>query len=324
MVAALKDISMILAPNRSVIRNGTIADGVSKLILAAVPHDSKLQFSIKGVKNSRDLTDGTLSPFGEPASRKALSVAIANPQKINKQVAVVYTPPDSFNQPTGNHRTIKILISDVKNGSSSTKEKEVSVELYRPPVILVHGLWTNPDETWVKSSIPETNNSFTKKMEQAGFNVKCSNYSTTRPKSEQLAQTAPFLFNVYCADYGTHNAMTFDPYANKTNNGNYGIQSINRTVAGSRLTITITDQLAATQVDVVGHSTGGLLARGYAQQHDYKNENNFMKGYIHRLITIVTPHFGGQLAGILFSNRENWSLLRSQFKNDISPSWMPV
>ena len=31
-----------------------------------------------------------------------------------------------------------------------------------------------------------------------------------------------------------------------------------------------------------------------------------MKGYIHRLITIGTPHFGGQLAGILFSNRENW------------------
>jgi triacylglycerol esterase/lipase EstA (alpha/beta hydrolase family) len=51
---------------------------------------------------------------------------------------------------------------------------------------------------------------------------------------------------------------------------------------------------------------GGIMARGYAQQVDYKNQHNFMKVYIHRLITIGTPHFGGQLAGILYSNRENW------------------
>lgn len=48
------------------------------------------------------------------------------------------------------------------------------------------------------------------------------------------------------------------------------------------------------------------MARGFAQQPDYKNIGNFMKGYIHRLITIGTPHFGGQLAGILYSHCEDW------------------
>lgn len=51
---------------------------------------------------------------------------------------------------------------------------------------------------------------------------------------------------------------------------------------------------------------GGLIARGYIQQPYYKNENNYMKGYIHRLITIGTPHYGAPLSTILhnFSGEE--------------------
>jgi hypothetical protein len=62
--------------------------------------------------------------------------------------------------------------------------------------------------------------------------------------------------------------------------------------------------IAASQVDIIAHSMGGLMARGFTQQSDYKNENNSMKGYIHRLITIGTPHFGAQLAKILYDNRD--------------------
>jgi hypothetical protein len=51
---------------------------------------------------------------------------------------------------------------------------------------------------------------------------------------------------------------------------------------------------------------GGLMARGFAQQADFNGTDNFMKGYIHRLITIGTPHFGGQLAEILYNHRDNW------------------
>jgi hypothetical protein len=51
---------------------------------------------------------------------------------------------------------------------------------------------------------------------------------------------------------------------------------------------------------------GGLMARGYTQQSYYKNENNNMKRYIHRLITIGTPHYGAPLSTILhnFSDDE--------------------
>jgi PGAP1-like protein len=59
-------------------------------------------------------------------------------------------------------------------------------------------------------------------------------------------------------------------------------------------------------VDIIGHSMGGLMARGFIQQPDYKGKKNYMKGSIHRLITIGTPHFGGPLSRFLDDCRDCW------------------
>jgi hypothetical protein len=50
---------------------------------------------------------------------------------------------------------------------------------------------------------------------------------------------------------------------------------------------------------------GGLMARGFVQQSDYKRKENYMKGSIHRLITIGTPHFGGPLSKFLYDHRDD-------------------
>src|ERR1051325_5267139 len=215
-------------------RSGTIADGMSKLILV-VTHGTKLQFSIKNTKGSNNITDGTLSPFvgvhSNTTTKSVLpsSVAIADPQPGNSVVAVVYTPPDFFNQ-TNNlqqHRIVKVLISDPSNPSGNLPLGEVSIELYRPPIILVHGIWTNAYLTWNQSKFAQT-------LVQRGLSVNSSNpavESKAKPTTKAPTSTSSStLSNVYCADYGSHNATTFDPYANRTNNGNYGIQSINRTI----------------------------------------------------------------------------------------------
>jgi hypothetical protein len=54
---------------------------------------------------------------------------------------------------------------------------------------------------------------------------------------------------------------------------------------------------------------GGLMARGFVQQPDYKGKENYMKGSIHRLITIGTPHFGGHLSKFLYEHRDDWYCL---------------
>jgi pimeloyl-ACP methyl ester carboxylesterase len=105
------------------------------------------------------------------------------------------------------------------------------------------------------------------------------------------------------ADYEEHNSKTFDPYDKVF--GNYGINSI-RNAIHDILEAHNYFSIAASQVDIVAHSMGGLMARGFVQQPDYKSKENYMKGSIHRLITIGTPHFGGPLSKYLYEHRDYW------------------
>ena len=255
-------------------RNGTIADGVSKLILV-VNSNNPLKFSINGTKPD-DLRNGTLSCLKESSNvNNNLSSSInASPQSISNGksvVAAVYTPPDSFNQDTGRNRNININVSDLDNPDAITP-LEIPIQLYRPPVVLIHGVWTNSYDTWV------TVNDFTKKLTDNGFN---------------------YIF----ADYKEYNSETFDPYDKIF--GNYGIHST-RSAIHDILGQYHYFSIAASQVDIVAHSMGGLMARGFVQQPDYKGKENYMKGSIHRLITIGTPHCGGDLSKFLYDYRDNW------------------
>ena len=58
---------------------------------------------------------------------------------------------------------------------------------------------------------------------------------------------------------------------------------------------------------------GGLMARGFVQQPDYENKSNYMKGSIHRLVTIGTPHFGAHLSEILYEHRNDWYCFKSGY-----------
>jgi pimeloyl-ACP methyl ester carboxylesterase len=264
-----------LAASLTTYRNGTIADGVSKLILI-VDSKSSLHFSINDTKPD-NLTNGTLSSLNQSSNLRN-STASGSPQNINNGksvVAAAYTPPDSFNQDAGSKRTINVNVSDPNN--PATTLLEIPIHLYRPPVVLIHGLWGNSVNTWVMTA-------FTNELTDKGF--------------------------IYAfADYGEHNSETFDPDAIKKTMdgkpfGNYGIDSI-RNAINYILNVYRYFSIAASQVDIVAHSMGGLMARGFVQQDDYKRKENYMKGSIHRLITIGTPHLGGPLSKFLYDHRDD-------------------
>jgi pimeloyl-ACP methyl ester carboxylesterase len=257
-------------------RNGTIADGISKLILV-VDSNKELQFSINETKPD-DLINGILSCLNQTNVDNLRSAVRVRPEDIgNKRsvVVAVYTPPHSFNQDRVINKTIHVNVSDPYNPDARTLY-ELPIKLYRPPVVLVHGIWANSCNTWI-----ETN--FANKLTDEGF--------------------------IYAfADYGEHNSETFDPCEVKIKDGkpfgNYGIDSIRNTIKYI-LNVYHYFSIAASQVDIVAHSMGGLMARGFVQQSDYLKQDNFMKGSIHRLITIGTPHLGGPLSKILYDHRDH-------------------
>ncbi len=261
-----------LAANLTTHRNGTIADGISKLILI-VESKSSLQFSIKDTSPDNP-TNGTLSSLKQASKddNKSSSTAKDSPHNISNGksvVAAVYTPPESFDQDTGSNRTINVNVSDTNN--SARPLLEIAIQLYRPPVVLVHGLWMNSDNTWV-----------------------ITNFANS---------LAYYGFNYAFADYEAHNSETFDPCDKVF--GNYGINSIRNTIH-KILEEYHYFSIAASQVDIIAHSMGGLMARGFVQQPDYKGKENYMKGSIHRLITIGTPHFGGPLSEFVHAHSDDW------------------
>jgi palmitoyl protein thioesterase len=243
-------------------RNGTIADGVSKLIIQ-VNYSRPLNFSIVD-KSSNILSDGTLSPLLGPSIKKPSSSTVVNQTNNGTSVVAVYTPPDFINETTAAYKNIKLSINDPTNSSATFSP--VDIKLYHPPVVLVHGIWETPT-IWTDDS------NFSQYLIQRGFNISLANYSA-------------------------HYATTFDPAVHP----NYGIDSINNTIS-KVFQEYHKNAIAASQADMIGHSMGGLMIRGFAQQPYYKNQANFMKGYIHRLITIGTPNFGANLANILDSHK---------------------
>lgn len=104
-----------LAASLTSYRNGTIADGVSKLILI-VESKSSLQFSIKDTSPD-NTTNGTLSSLKQASKddNNSSFAAKNSPHDISNGksvVAAVYTPPESFNQHMESHRTININVSE--------------------------------------------------------------------------------------------------------------------------------------------------------------------------------------------------------------------
>ena len=129
-------------------RNGTIADGVSKLIIKLV-YNNPLRFSIEG-KSPNDLRGGTLAHLlnksGTSNSLSSTNVVYPNLTKTNESLIVaVYTPPDFINEPNASYKPVTLLINNPKNPSAAPSPvSQITIRLYHPPVILVHGLWENP------------------------------------------------------------------------------------------------------------------------------------------------------------------------------------
>jgi pimeloyl-ACP methyl ester carboxylesterase len=164
-----------------------------------------------------------------------------------------YTPPSYYGD-TSSSRPITVQFTftpDIGNGNTTTLQAQT--QIVRPPVMLIHGVWSNAGN-WGNNFLKRSN----------------------------------IIYTAFAADYAGTNAASFS-----TNQGR--VQGF----VASTLALSRKKHYAATQVDVIAHSMGGLLTRLYAGSQNFARPDNLNMGDVHRLITLDTPHFGSNFANLL-------------------------
>jgi pimeloyl-ACP methyl ester carboxylesterase len=165
-----------------------------------------------------------------------------------------YTPPDFFGD-TADSRTLQVQFAFTPSiGNGNTTVLQAQTLIIRPPVVLIHGLWSDAG-AW-----------------SSDF------------KKENAFRTT------YTADYNGTSGSRFSVNAPR-------IQDfVSRGLQNARA-----KGYAVTQVDVAGHSMGGILSRLYIGSSQFLRPNNFGSGDIRRLITLDTPHLGSSFANLIVS-----------------------
>jgi pimeloyl-ACP methyl ester carboxylesterase len=243
-------------------RTGIASDGVS-LLLLRVRSSNAVTFALSP-------RVGILRGLDGATNGMALTVQPRNATDGTAWTFALYAAPDDL---PGARVRREVMIS--ARSSSDAGVARITVE--NPPVLLVHGLWSD-DSAW---------NGLRQFLIRHGSRI-CEesncivNYGATQP------------------------APSFDPFTLDAES-QFAINNLIRAVTNTLATLR-RDGVAVAQVDVVAHSLGGLLARARVAlpdaEHAYRRRDNFQRGDFHKLVTIGTPHRGTPAAGVLAGNRD--------------------
>jgi uncharacterized protein (TIGR03437 family) len=234
-----------------------VADGVTMLLLR-VRSESRVRFYMAQFPFRGELMtlDGSVKGGDitvDPVATKRGKIAFA----------VFRAPIDNFAE--------GVYVNALSESAGASK---VWIPFRKPPVVLVHGVWSN-GKAW---------EGLAGKLRKEGFDV--------------CHECLP--------DYGTKQpAGSFDPLATKEED-QYVIKTLIASI-GQALRAMRTQKIAVTQVDIVGHSMGGIVARArVASAFDpYRKPGNYWSGDFHKIITVGSPHRGTILADWLLQHRKD-------------------
>jgi hypothetical protein len=156
--------------------------------------------------------------------------------------------------------------------TAGSKTGGATVPLVRPLPVMIHGVWSSA-EIW-------------KDFEDY---LMAQGYTTCNPS--EIYQGCRVHYGLY-----HDGAPGFDPA------GSPAVDALRRKIA-EVLDLQHSKDIAATRVDVIAHSMGGLVTRSRMKQHGYEDRTNFGKGTVNRLITVGTPHQGSPFADWLSQHR---------------------
>jgi Leucine-rich repeat (LRR) protein/pimeloyl-ACP methyl ester carboxylesterase len=238
---------------------GVVADSVSEVVMY-YPYANTVTFTLpSGAGDNGEL----FSLDGTQHDKSSLTLSPVTGSTGLQYVAVIYRAPSGVGKASGaSDEQISITCADASD--ATVFADTINLTLERPPVVLVHGMWSNRS-VWDAGG-------FTNALQENGYYT-------------------------YRADYSADNASTFDPKSNPLGVGAIYV-AVNGAIADAH-----NRGLAATRVDVVAHSLGGLMARSYAQQSGYSSSINYNAGNIRRLVTLGTPHQGSPFGPLLWNNK---------------------
>lgn len=168
----------------------------------------------------------------------------------DNQASVTITSPSKYPLSSGSYYSYYVVIK-VKFKNGGTASVAKNIGVCRPGVLILHGLNDS-------SSTFQTMKSFL--VESGGW----------------------FNSSILTKDYSATNTSSF--YANTHQNQvvKIGLYELSNNM--------LSNGIASTKYDMIGHSMGGILERLYIQEID--NEHTY------KLITLNTPHFGAPLGNV--------------------------
>lgn len=286
---------------------GIAADGAARVVVRVkTGQTGTVEFSLvdeTGAALPPSNFNGSLSQVSEELGSGSVSVPAADVEGFGPMAFAAYHAPIDFatspNSKEANDPDRKVFIKvKLTTSTGETVESTESIGIVRPPVVLVHGLWESLSD-W---------NTFTPLVNDSNFFIKRANYnfsitgitdSTPDFPPDILAKT-------------TTNALGF------TFNASFVLGQI----IGFIDDFKSSQQVAAIQADLVGHSMGGNVARNLPLIPGFFSDKTFGKGTIHKIVTIGTPHLGTPLATQLLKNAN--SCVRDQLAANENISFRSV
>ncbi len=243
---------------------GAVTDGVTRLLLRlALDELNEVMFSLEGTGNPEE--DGLLRSIDGTQEGSSVTVTTVN---VNEQeyAFAIYQAPENFvrfgyaEDEKISERTITL---NVKSTRSPAFEFSEEIRLVRPPVILVHGLWSS-SERWI-------------------------NYSNG------LEKALPGI-RIFTPDYKKKNASHFEDNKDIPYNCKNGVREAKEKLKSEEIAMVQADVIGHSMGGLLARIWAGLTPWG-----EYKRDKNFHMGDINKLITIDSPHYGSFIADFVIA-----------------------
>jgi hypothetical protein len=200
-----------------------------------------------------------------------------------------YVAPDDFLLPGDNREASERRVSFSVSLNNNSPIFGSFIEIVRPPLMMVHGLGGDAIKTWEYTRF--NGNSGTIYFNNANALFKAGVVSASMHPTDCFVKNAKRLLNMFdndCDSNSINQSSSVQP------------NSLISVIAQS-----ISKGYACSRVDYVCHSMGGVMIRaainGYekfylANSQSPSNFKNYGKGFVNKLITINTPHWGSPWA----------------------------